>query len=368
MEHGLYWKYGEYWWAVALGFALLVGLRLGLAFWRSRLSARLADHPLRSMLTRGISPSRRALASVLLIGGMGLLGLAALRPQYGMDEAEFTRKGIDIAIALDMSSSMLTPDVEPNRLTASVLELEELLGLLEGGRVGLVPFAGVAFKQSPLTSDFNAIRLYLRSLNPADLPVPGTAIGKALDESLKVLAARASDADQGSRAKDGEESEIQPYKGSKYKVIFLITDGEDHGTEPLEVARRARDLGIKIYTMGVGSIPGDMVPELDGETGRPTGNQMKDLESGNPVVSHLNEELLEQIASITGGKYFHYTGQPIASAIYQEVDKLEKQEVEVTMDRLRRDRFQFLLIPGLAMLLLGLAIPERRRIADAHGK
>ena len=357
IEGGLTFLNGRLWWAVALGMAVLIGARLGLALWRLRTMRRLADAPLRGLITETNSHAARAVAAVLFLVAMALLGLAALRPQYGMEETEWKRKGLDVAIALDLSASMLTRDVEPDRLHASMLELEDLLSLLSGGRVGLVPFAGIAYRQSPLTSDFGAIRIYLRDLSPADLPVPGTAVGRALSVSLDLLGAGRADSDT-----ETDEQILHPFKGSKYKVIVLVTDGEDHGSKPLDVARRAKDLGIRIYTVGVGDPgAGDLVPELDEETGEPTGERLTDSESGAPVVSRLHEDLLKEVAEITGGRYFHYTGQAIATALFEELDRLEKREVEATLEKLRKDRFQLLLAPALLLLFFSFALAGWRR-------
>ena len=357
IEGGLTFLNGRWWWAVALGMAVLIAARLGLAFWRARTERRLADAPLRGLITETNSPAARAAAAVLFLVAMALLALATLRPQYGMEETEWKRKGLDVAIALDLSASMLTRDVEPDRLHASMLELEDLLSLLSGGRVGLVPFAGIAYRQSPLTSDFGAIRIYLRDLSPADLPVPGTAVGRALSVSLDLLGAGRADSDT-----ETDEQILHPFKGSKYKVIVLVTDGEDHGSKPLDVARRAKDLGIRIYTVGVGDPgAGDLVPELDEETGEPTGERLTDSESGAPVVSRLHEDLLKEVAEITGGRYFHYTGQAIATALFEELDRLEKREVEATLEKLRKDRFQLLLAPALVLLFLSFALAGWRR-------
>lgn len=349
----VFWENGEYWWAVPL----VAGLAALAAFsqdrWRRRTARALADANLIGLIRGQVSDSGRLLATVFFLSGLLLAGIAFLRPQWGSDQSHLKRKGIDLAVALDVSNSMLTPDVEPNRLYSSVLEIEELMKRMRGGRVALVPFAGMAFVQTPLTSDFGAVGSYLRNLRPVDLPVPGTAIGKALELSLSALGVGRVETDA-----DGVST---PYKGSKFKVVLLVTDGEDHGGNALELAKKAAEMGIRVFTVGVGSVVGDIVPETNSETGKVTAGRMVDKETGDPVVSHLNEELLKQIATESGGKYFAYTGQPIAAALYSEIDRLEKKEIQDTLSRLRKDRFQFLLVPALVLFLLAMAVPAKRR-------
>jgi Ca-activated chloride channel family protein len=350
---GINWQNLEFFWLpLVLGGA--GGLAaLALHRWRRATAARLADSPLRALLTGQAAESRRVLASVFFAFALVLLGVALLRPQWGMEESKWHKKGIDLAVAVDLSASMLAADVEPNRLQASVLEIEEIMKRMRGGRLALIPFAGIAFKQSPLTSDFGAISAYLQGLRPGDVPVPGTALGKALDEALDTLGIGREEADA--------NGVVTPFKGSRFKVVLLITDGEDHGGDALAIAQKAADAGVRLYTVGVGSAAGDMVPDINQETGQPGQGRMTDQESGDPVVSHLNDQLLQDLARITGGKYFHYTGQPIAGAVYAELDRLEKKEIEATMARLRQDRFQFLLVPAFILLLLALLLPELRR-------
>lgn len=364
--------YGEYWYLLVIGLLAAVGALFAVAWWRKKAAERIGDAELVAALTSSVSPWRRAVKRVLWVTGLVALGGAALRPQYGAEEAQMQGKGIDLAVVLDISNSMLVPDVAPDRLTGSVMELSDLLSMLEGGRVALIPFAGIAYTQTPLTSDFDAVQTYLQSLNPLDVPVPGTAIGRALDVALNSLISQRQkekkpvDKEKGAAKEEkaagvGEVlEELVAFQGAKYKAILLITDGEDHGSKPLELAKEALDRGIRIYTVGVGSEVGDMVPKLD-ESGEETGEKLTDPDSGNLVVSNLNEKLLKDIADTTGGKYFHYTGQPIAEAIYKEIEGLEKQEYEATKVELRTDRYLWLALPALLLLALEWAVSERRR-------
>jgi hypothetical protein len=346
---------GQWWGLVPLGLALVFGGYTWLALWRRKVTRQLADERLAAKLVH-VSPTRRALKRSILTVALVLLGIAALRPQFGMEETELRGLGIDLAIALDISNSMLVADIAPDRLTGSRMEIGELLDMMDGGRVSLVPFAGIAYAQSPLTSDFGALRIFLRDLSPVDVPVPGTAIGRALNVALDTLL---PPADRESDEPANEAVELKPFAGSKYKAVLLITDGEDHGSEPLEIAQRAKAQGIRIYTVGVGSSVGDLVPKVD-DGGRETGEKMTDPDSGDVVVSRLNEPLLTEIAQLTGGKYFHYTGTPIAQQIYDEIEQLEKREYASMVEELRIDRFQFLLIPVFFLLLLELCLAERR--------
>jgi Ca-activated chloride channel family protein len=356
---------GQWWFLLPIGLVVILALFGLLSLWRSRVRRAIGEERLVARLVQA-SPTRRTVKRVLWTLGLLLAGAAALRPQFGMEDVPMKAQGIDLAIALDISNSMLVGDIAPDRLTGSVMELNELLDRMEGGRISLVPFAGIAYRQSPLTSDFEAIRLFLSGLSPADVPVPGTAIGRALSEALGSLTSGTGLAEEQSKERKADEPapeqevEIKPFAGSKYKAILLITDGEDHGSQPLVVAQKAAQLGIRIYVVGVGSPVGDLVPKVD-DSGNETGEKVVDPDSGDLVVSRINEELLSEIAQVTGGKYFHYTGTPIAGEIYEEIEKLEKQEYAALLKELQKDRFQFLLFPALLLLMLELMLSERRR-------
>jgi len=354
----LHFAYSQWWYLLPLGLLVMLLGFGSLALWRRRVFSRLGDGHLIGRLLQ-VSPTRRTIKRVLWVTGLVLVGTALLRPQFGTEETRFMSKGIDLAVALDISNSMLVSDIAPDRLTGATMEVAELLDKMDGGRVCLIPFAGIAYTQSPLTSDFGAIRIFLRDLSPADVPVSGTAVGRALNAALDTL--RSGQGEEAISGEEGEEEvEVRPFAGSKYKAVLLITDGEDHGSQPLEVARRAEQLGIRVYTVGVGSEVGDLVPRVD-EGGRETGEKIVDPDTGDLIVSRLNEELLTDIAELTGGKYFHYTGRPVADEIYAEIEQLEKREYAARLEALHKDRYQFLLVPAFLLLFVEVFLSERRR-------
>lgn len=355
----LHFANGEYWYALPITLALLLAGFGALSLWRRKVFERLGKSSLVSRLIQ-VSPTLRTVKRVLWACGLLLAVGAMLRPQFGMEETRLSGKGIDLVIALDISYSMLVPDVAPDRLTGSMMEVSELLDKMDGGRVALVPFAGIAYTQTPLTSDFEAVRLFLRDLTPADVPVPGSAIGRALNVALDALAADRKKKEDEEEKNDAEPVEVKPFGGSKHKAVLLITDGEDHGSQPMEIAAEAEKLNIRIYTVGVGSTVGDLVPKVD-EEGEETADKILDPDSGDLVVSRLNEELLKDIAERTGGRYFHYSGLPVAGEIYKQIEQLEKREYAAELKKLARDRFQFLLLPAFLLLFLELFLGDRRR-------
>ncbi len=227
------WGHGEMWWLAAIPVAALALLVYGHLL-RNHLTGKAGDHPLVMKLLATFSVERRLFKQLLLLVGITLVTVAAIRPQYGRRPQPLKRSGIDVAIAFDISKSMLARDVQPSRIQAARAELVTLLGGMKNHRVGLVPFAGVAFVQSPLTADQSAIRLYLDSLDPMQMPVGGTNLAMAISEGVRLLTSRS---DRGERQ-------------SRSHVLVLITDGEDvvgdEGKAVKEAARKAAEAGVKL--------------------------------------------------------------------------------------------------------------------------
>jgi len=320
---------------------------------RGKLLARLGSGPVVARLAASFSPQTAGLRIALWTLALALVAVAAARPRYGLRETEVSNSGIDIAFVVDASKSMLVRDVVPSRLRGTMLEISALLDKLAGGRVALVPFAGIAYVQCPLTTDHDVIRTYLEDLKPEDLPVGGTNIGRALTLATEMLTGEKERAEAELR-----DNLVPQFKGSKHKAIVLFSDGEDHEGGALDAARKAAAAGIRIYTVGVGTATGNPVPLL-GPDGTATG-VLKD-ESGNPIFSELNQKLLADVANLTGGKYFQYANKSVALPLFQALDGLEKAEYLAQWKLLGEDRYQVLLGPALLLLLGEAALSNRKR-------
>ena len=271
--------------------------------------------------------------------------LAFANPQIGTKLEDVKREGVDIIVALDVSKSMLAEDIKPNRLQKAKHELSQLIDLLQGDRIGLVAFAGIPHVQCPLTLDYSAAKLFLGIIDVNLIPQPGTAIGSAIETSVKAF-----------------NSEDR-----KHKVLILITDGEDHETDPLEAAKIAEQQGVKIYTIGIGSPQGVPIPEYD-RFGRSTG--FKKDRQGGVVTTKLDLLTLQKIAFQTGGKFYQATtGEAELDEIYKEIAELEKKELVSKQFSQYEDRFQIFLIIGLILLILEMFISENRKVkAEWRGR
>jgi len=293
----------------------------------------------------------------LLITGAALLIVALAGPQYGSRTRVLRKRGIDIVVALDFSKSMLAQDVHPSRIKRAKGELEHLLSDLDGDRVGLVAFAGDAMA-FPMTVDYSAVRLFLRDLGPMDMPVGGTAIGKALIASKRLI--------ESSNGGPGAESGTD----QRSKVVILLTDGEDHEGDPVAAAKELSGAGIKVYTVGIGAGSGEPIPSYTAD-GTLVGH-MKDAE-GRLVMTSLspeNEEILKKIASITGGEYVRAEEGTVGmNQIRAELATLQASERKARRVTVHENRFVLALLPGFLLLLLEALLPEawivrrRRRTA-----
>jgi len=277
------------------------------------------------------------LKASLFICGIFFLILALARPQFGTKLIELERTGSDVVIALDVSKSMLAQDIKPSRFERAKNVLSELINRLEGDRIGIVAFAGASFWQCPLTLDRSGAAMFLQILDTNLIPLAGTSIGKAILLSLSGLEKTAP----------------------KAKVIVLLTDGEDHNSNPLEAAKAAAASGVKIFVIGFGKANGEPIPVED-ENGNFAG--YKKDNNGQVVMSKLNEELLSQIASITGGAYIRSVdGYVDTDAIAQAVNGIDKQKLSSKINRQLVDRFQYFLALALLCFLIEFILPQRKK-------
>jgi Ca-activated chloride channel family protein len=313
---------------------------------RRRALARLGNPVLIARMSALTSVPHKVARAALVCLALGLLALALARPQSGGRARLEKPRGLDLVVALDFSKSMLAKDIYPSRLERAKRELERLLERLSGDRVGLVAFAGETLTYPP-TTDYDALKLFWRDLTPADLPVGGTAIGRALASATEMLGRL--------RAAGGE---------TRDQVILLLTDGEETESQPLDAADAAAKLAIKIFAVGIGSRSGELVPDL-GENEQ-AGGYVKDRD-GKYVTSRLDEELLTKLAAKTGGGYLRVDAQHFGvEAIEAALAGLKRTESEARLVRQYDEVFELLLFPALVLLLVEACLGERRRRLPAQ--
>ena len=338
------WLNGDFLWALWL-VPLLVGLFL-IAFWRRRVLRKRFGHiALVRRLSRGISGRRRRYKAAIITLGMTLLILSLAGPQIGTRLREVNREGIDLVIALDVSLSMMAEDVAPNRLGRARNEIKKLLTELRGDRIGLVIFAGDAFVQCPLTTDYSAVRLFLDVANPDLLPTPGTNFAAALDMALKAFAAPDDNPDP---------------DAVRTRALLIVSDGENHEAEINQVLQRARDENVAIFTAGVGEVTGGPIPVY--ENGRPSGYK-RDL-AGQIVQTKLEEESLLELAS--DGAYFQIART--SSSLPQLISALDRLDKTTFASEEFEDydlKYQWPLAMAILLLWGEQFLPFRRKRTES---
>ncbi len=318
--------------------------------------------------------ARGVLKGVLLTLGLGLWVAALAGPQYGSRVQLMQKRGVDLVVVMDFSRSMLARDVAPSRLDRAKAELRLLLHQLGGDRVGVVAFAGESIT-FPMTTDYAAVELFLRDLNPSDIPLGGTAIGRALVSAQRLL--EAADGNTAGASMDGNGKGGNGSAGNGIgpgdqtveretpaRVVVLLTDGEDHEGDPLKAAEELKAAGVRVFTVGLGSTAGEPIP-LYSDDGTWTG-YIRDGE-GKPVMSALTaqaEATLQQVAESTGGTYFKAgDGEDGLSRVREAMGRLTQAQREVRRVEIHEDRYLWLLLP--AWLLLWFERLLRRRMR--HG-
>jgi Ca-activated chloride channel family protein len=295
-----------------------------------------AEHLL-PVLTGSLSSRARMLKRVLLIAAVGLLFVAMARPHLLYRWSEERRSGLDVFLAIDCSKSMLTEDVNPNRLERAKLAVEDFADQLPNNRLGLIAFAGDAFLECPLTLDHDAFQSAVRDLDTDTIPRPGTDIASAIEEAIGAV-------------------KSQP---NNLKFLILITDGEDLEGRVLDAAKEAAQTGLKIYTVGVGTPQGGQIPMRD-DAGNLT--YLHD-NNGQVVQSKLDEATLRQIAQITGGAYepLGQRGEGLETIYQRYIAAMPKQNLEERREKIRFERFEWPLGLGLLFLIWEFLVRERAR-------
>ncbi len=290
------------------------------------------DLKLLKALMPDVSHFRPRVKFWLLLAALALLIVMLARPQMGTKISQEKRTGIETIIALDISNSMLAEDIVPSRLDRSKMMVENLVDHFTNDKIGLIVFAGDAFVQLPITSDYVSAKMFLSSIDPSMMATQGTDIATAINMAVSSFT---------------QEEGIG-------KAVIVITDGEDHEGGALEAAEEAKKKGMSVYVLGVGSTQGAPIP-IPG-----TGDYMKD-NTGNTVMSALNEEMCRQVAQAGGGVYIHVENNSAAQQqLDNELDKLSKKETSTTVYSDFDEQFQAFGILALLLLIIEICIFDRR--------
>lgn len=328
-------------WLALIGPMLLFALQRYAAWMRRRDLARMAGQSFLERLTISHSPGRRLVKNLLLLAALLGIGLALARPQWGEQTESSHLFGQDIIFLLDCSRSMLATDVSPSRLQRAKLAILDFVQRQSHGRVGLVAFAGQAFLQCPLTYDYGAFQDTLRDIDARTIPIPGTDIGRALDEGYRALD-----------------------KNERQKVLILLTDGEDLEKGGISQAQDLAKKGVVVFTIGVGTPAGAEIQFLT-EQGRP--ELVRDAK-GEVVLSRLDESTLRTIAQATHGNY--YPLGPIGEGLAKvrlDVENMSEQTTTGPARKMGVDRFHLPVALVLALLVIESLIGTRRRLAHIVG-
>jgi Ca-activated chloride channel family protein len=325
------------WWAVLPLLALLIGV--GMARQRALL-VRLGELAAVRRLALGASLERRGIRALLLLAAMFFLVVTLARPQWGRHAEPVTRRGIDVVIILDVSDSMRAEDVTPDRMTRARALAADLVGRLEGNRIGLVAAAGSAYVQCPLTLDISAVRLFLDILEIGDVPDAGSDLGAALRVGLDAF----------------------PQDTGGRRVIVLISDGEDHEGAAEAALAEAVEAGVVIYTVGVGTPAGGPLPLPSREGG--LGGYKKDAK-GRVVTTRMNPEVLASLAEAGQGLFVTASASLAESRrVAEEIDRMEKADLSSRIVTTHRDRYQISLAVALLFLAVESLISVAGRVAE----
>lgn len=297
---------------------------------RARRMAKLGDEALVKELMPSYSKSKGWVRTILFSLAFALFAIGLARPQIGAKLKEHETRGAEIMICLDVSNSMLAEDYSPNRLDRAKLAISRIVDRLQDDRIGLIVFAGTSFVQLPITTDYVSAKMFLSSINTESVPVQGTAIGDAIMTAAKSFSAQSE----------------------KSRAIIVITDGENHEDDPVDATAQVADMGIKVYTIGVGSLRGQPIPK--------DGDLMKDRE-GNIVVTRLDENTLQQMAAAGNGAYVHAGNEEFGlNPIIDDIRKMEDEQFNSVVFEEYDEQYMYFFGAALLLLVIEMLIGERR--------
>ncbi len=324
----------EYLYALAILPVILL-LFLFVVAWKKRARKKLGEQNLIGKLSEEYSRTKPVVKLILSLTAFAFIIIACANPQMGTRLEEVKREGVDIIIALDVSNSMKAEDIKPNRIERSKQAISRLIDGLENDRIGMIVFAGQAYVQLPITSDYAAAKLFLQSIETEMVPTQGTCIGCAIELAEKSFTGN----------------------DKKHKALIIITDGENHEEDAVEAAKKASEQGIILHTIGMGSLDGAPIPVYR------NGMQvdfLKDHE-GKTVITKLEPLTLERIAAEGKGIFIQASNSDDGLAsIFSQINKMEKKSFGTKQFTGFEDRFQYFLAAGLLLLILEFSISERK--------
>jgi Ca-activated chloride channel family protein len=302
--------------------------------WRRRTIRRFGDPQLVEQLMEEISRSRPGVKLFFFSLSWLFLVAGLARPQLGAKLETVKKKGVEVIVALDVSNSMLAEDIQPSRLERAKKAIAKMVDRMENDRMGLIVFAGDAYVQIPLTSDYQAVKMFLPTIGPSTVPKQGTAIATAIEMAARSFSPRAE----------------------KSKALIIITDGENHDADPVEAARKAHEQGVTIHTIGIGKPSGAPIPiTVNGQR-----TFLRDR-NGHTVITRLDEPLLQQIAMAGGGIYVRATNASMGlTRIYNKIKGMDQKEMKEKNYSEYNDLFQYVIGLALFFLIIEWMISERR--------
>lgn len=325
----LYFANAKFLWLLLLVPVML--LVYGLARHRRRVRIReMGDEALVKELMPSWSGAKSWVKMVLFSMAFLFFVIGLSRPLMGAKLAERETRGAEIMICLDVSNSMLAQDYSPDRLSRAKLAISRLTDKLQGDRIGLIIFAGTSFVQLPITADYVSAKMFLNTINTESVPIQGTAIGDAIMTAAKSFSVQSE----------------------KSRVIIVITDGENHEDDAVDAAKQVAELGVKVYTIGVGSLRGQPIPYK--------GELMKDKD-GNIVVTRLDEGTLKQIAAAGNGAYVHAGNEEFGlNPIIDEIRRLEDEKFQSVVFEDYDEQYMYFFAVALLLFVIEMLVGERR--------
>lgn len=301
-----------------------------LLYLRKKKIRKIGDPALVSLLMPSVSRSKGWWRVVMFSMAFFFFAIGMSRPQIGAKLKEHSTEGVEIMIALDVSNSMLAEDYSPDRLERAKLAISRLVDKLRDDRIGLIVFAGSSFVQLPITTDYVSAKMFLNSISTESVPIQGTAMGDAINTAIRSFSAQSE----------------------KSRVIIVITDGENHEDDPVAAARQAAELGIKVFTIGVGSEEGKPVP---------VGGELLKDKNGDIVVSRLDEKTLKEVAAAGNGSYVRAGNSEFGlNPIVDEIRKMDDEQFSSIVFEEFDEQFMYFFAIALVLFVIEMLIGERK--------